>query len=459
MRTYLFGELLEVAEALESIQETLTYDQLFRMSDPKRFARSRNVKMPPMEMDTYQTDQHWVFAHYFNAKSTPGHSTTGLRHRGYVRFKKPKRSQAGKNTPLSQLPVEVDCMCPDYKYRWAWANKQKRAGHVGKNSLNQCLNQAPRITNPTGKPGLCKHILATRDFIYGLLSDFPEDVGPSTRLDILTRRATKRWLNFDAEMAQARERDAKIAAAKARRNVGLPPERQNRLPNKLDTAEPPPLPELPGAPGKTLKPVPVQPVKPPQAPKAPQPELAVPVGSRGRGFPPAPAKPAAKPAKKGAPGADIKGLTPGQFIGRRFMKTEGVVSSTNMKTLTLQEAKVAQTALRLVEEMGDEMSALSPEGEGEMPPAGPDMPIEPPVSDSAVGASTQDNVALGLLREIRDLIAQLAADEAAEGGEAPEIPEEEGPLKPGEGGEGDEFGEDEDFRPGKRPMPVTTGAE
>ena len=209
--------------------------------------------------------------------------------------------------------------------------------------------------------------------------------------------------------------------------------------------------DSPGQPAVTPTPAPGS------APPAPADVLekanAAPSGEAGA------AKPAAKPAKKGAPGADIKGLTPGQFIGRRFMKTEGVVSSTNMKTLTLQEAKVAQTALRLVEEMGDEMSALSPEGEGEMPPAGPDMPIEPPVSDSAVGASTQDNVALGLLREIRDLIAQLAADEAAEGGEAPEIPEEEGPLKPGEGGEGDEFGEDEDFRPGKRPMPVTTGAE
>ena len=39
--------------------------------------------------------------------------------------------------------------------------------------MNQCINRAPRITNPDNVPGLCKHILAARDYIYGMLAKFP----------------------------------------------------------------------------------------------------------------------------------------------------------------------------------------------------------------------------------------------------------------------------------------------
>lgn len=481
MTVLLFEDLLAATE-LEPLQEFLTYDELFKMSEPKRFQRSHHVHMPPMEIDQYQTPSHYIFAHYFNAKSDPGHSTTHLRHRGYVKFKKPRDKRA---TPLSKMQVEVDCECPDYKYRWAWANKQKRAGKIGANSLNQCDNRAPIHTNPRGKPGLCKHLLATKDYIYGLLSAFPKTMGPSDRLDKLTQHATKRWLNFDAEMAAAKERDARIAAAKARRNVGLPPEDQNELPNALAAVEPPAPPEMPEPPA-TAAPEPPQPPQPPRPPRGPRPPrapaapLATPPGKRGRGMPPAPApkaglkKPAYQPTPPGKRGrgfpaattkpkpaaGEIKGLTPGRFLGRRFLKTEGVDSMSNMKTaLTLQEAKPAKDAMRLLEGIEDEFGDMPPtEGEGDMPsPEGMDMPVEPPVSDSAVGASTEDNTALALLREIRDLIAALVGDEAEEGGEAPPIPEED-ELEPGEGADEGGLGGEEDFKPGKRPMPVPTGA-
>jgi intein/homing endonuclease len=45
--------------------------------------------------------------------------------------------------------------CPDYRYRWAWANKQRGSGRVGAQSFNQAWNKAPRITNPVGRPGAC----------------------------------------------------------------------------------------------------------------------------------------------------------------------------------------------------------------------------------------------------------------------------------------------------------------
>jgi hypothetical protein len=462
MRTMLFGELLEavgIEIPEELLQERLTYDQLFRMSEPKRFHRSLSVKMPPLDMQQYQTGNHWCFEYYFNAKGNP--STTGLRHRGYVRFKKPKKTHAGKNTPLSQLPVEVDCMCPDYRYRWAWANHQRDAGPIGKNSLNQCINRAPRKTNPKGVPGLCKHILATRDYIYGLLSGFPPWVGDTDRLDKLTKRATRRWLNFDQEMDKARERDARIAAAKARRNIGLPPEQQNRPIAAIPAEEPPDLPPDTGDETKPETPKPAKPARKSTATK--------------------PSKPTVKPEKKTPSITQPQGLPTDQFLNRRFMKVESVDSNettNSMKTLNLHEQKVITNARKLVEEMEDdfEKSPLGDESEGGLgdglngdglddigdmpPPSGADLPSEPPVSDTAVGANTADNIALTTLREIRDLLAQLVADEGGEGDEMLDLPPDDGSEEgPHDDEEGETSEEGEEFTPGKRPMPVSTGAE
>jgi hypothetical protein len=154
------------------LAERLTFDRLFRMSEPKRVIRSHKVKGPPLEIDSYQDAVYYAY----NFKSYP--STTGLRHRGYVKFLRPKH---GGQKPLQHLDCIVDCTCPDYRYRWAWSNKQRGASRVGAQSLNQALNRAPRRTNPTSKPGLCKHILAAREYIYGLLSSFPNDEPDTVR--------------------------------------------------------------------------------------------------------------------------------------------------------------------------------------------------------------------------------------------------------------------------------------
>jgi hypothetical protein len=471
MRSLTFQQLMEIVEPLEPLQEVLTFDQLFKMSEPKRGIRADHVHMPPLEMEQYQTPNHWVFAYFFNAKSDPGWSTTGLRHRGFIRFRKPKRGHKGENTPLALLPVEVDCMCPDYRYRWAWANHQKRAGPIGPSSLNQCIARAPRKTNPLGKPGLCKHILATREYIYGLLTGFPENVGPADRLDKLTRRATRRWLNLDAEIAAARERDAQIAAAKARRNIGVPPPHQGHLINHLEVEEPPPLPELPDVADQVQAPQPPQPPQPPQAPvpptvaaaHAPERRARTPLKSK----PKSKLKPKPKTKTKAQPPAAPPRRTflkQGRFSSGGSRELEGVDSMKNMKTLSLQENKrTIQEARRLINEIAgaglpDDDEGL-PDDTGAMPPpSGEDMPMEPPISDSAIGASTQDNVALGLLGEIRDLLAELVGQEGAEA-DVPPMPDEDLDAE----GLGDEEGpdreDDEDFQPGKRPMPVPSGVE
>ena len=221
--------------------------------------------------------------------------------------------------------------CPDFRYRFAWADKQRGAARIGVQSMNQCINRAPRKTNPGNVPGLCKHILATRDYIYGMLAKFPggePDTGE--KLAQLVQYANKRWANFDTLMAKAKDQEKWYAAVKQAANqgqagnidliydlyqrkggqfigvpAGVPPRGGPFGPAfNVPDEEPPPLPP-PVRPPRPPRPGPVLPAagkpttKPPTAPA-----LAVPPGQRGRGLPPAsppakvPAKPPVKPAAK-----------------------------------------------------------------------------------------------------------------------------------------------------------------
>jgi hypothetical protein len=467
---------------MRQLNEKLTFDQLFRMSDPKRVFRSFKVKGPPLEIDSYQDAVYYAF----NFKSNP--STTGLRHRGYVKFLRPKLDG---QKPLQHLNCVVDCTCPDFRYRWAWANKQRGASRVGAQSLNQAFNQAPRRTNPTSKPGLCKHVLAAREYIYGLLSSFPSDE-PDTadKLNKLTQFATNRWINMPAQMQAARDREARIAAARNQRNAGqrapmdIPPadpgeeEReagdeeayQNVLPPEIEDA--PELEQLPPPPTSFATKV-----RPPS--------------ERGRTLPTSPAKDRIQKSTAKGPVSKIgdraakagfnspaaynfarrQGL--GDSLGYAVTKNEtNAVVKTNghkdMNALTeaqriiseLEQDELASLRAAGQEDDQDSPEALPPAGDmgggdefsdggADLPPQGAgdmgagDMggdlpPSEPAMSDSAVGADSEGAVALMLLREIRDFVGQLASALAP----APEP--EAGAAGEGEAGGGEFGGEAED---------------
>jgi hypothetical protein len=486
------------------LAEKLTYDQLFRMSEPKRVIRSYKVKGPPLEINSYQDALYYAF----NFKSDP--STTGLRHRGFVKFFKPR---LGGQKPLQHIDCLVDCTCPDYKYMWAWANKQRGSSLVGVQSMNQCLNRAPRKTNPTSKPGLCKHILAARSYIYGLLSSFPSDQpDDGAKLDKLTRFGQGRWRNFQDQVNAAKERERRIQAARQARNVGAEP-----YPNLDDpeAIEPPPLPPV-EEPDADLVPLEAPPsyaasIKPPSA--------------RGRTLPVSPTAPEQPkksirrlkkkapqtPPNKAAERAAKAGFdTPAEYEFRRrqglgdSLEITHVVNAngkTNMTNNILTESltflrEMEDDELRMQREPGggaavDELDA--PPGDefggggagggefGEAPggPGGPggetpvDMgtggPIDldlPPSGagpgDAALGADTEGETALSLLRDIRNSLQQLASSEVpapeagvedmtgvppggpGEGEEEIDIPVEEPPGEEGgeEGGD-DEGGEEE----------------
>lgn len=439
-----------------SLFERLTFDRLFRISEPKRVYRSFTVRGPPLEIDSYQDTVYYIF----NFKANP--STTGLRHRGYVKFFKPKNKNP-KNVPLQHLECLVDCECPDFRYRWAWANKQRQSSVVGAGSLNQAWNKAPKITNPHGKPGLCKHILATRAYIYGLLSSFPGDeLDTASKLDRITKHATKRWTDYAGAMQAAKDREQEIRQRRQQRNLGqLPvappappvPVRQGPQPPAIDAPARMPAADKPKATTdlKKAKPAPlpkgaVPPKKPSPGATPPMP-LAVPPGQRGRGFPPA-AKPKPKAkAKRVIGNRMVKPMKPGAYgwirpaeahlcVPIRDLILESVVNANGDNMSNINEA------IKLVEEMEvDELDHLG----SEAPPAdmgGPEVggetlePSEPPMSDSAIGADTEGETALSLLRSMKTSLEQIAAAVAPVEGMPPGAEGEMGGMGGGMGAPG-----------------------
>jgi hypothetical protein len=152
----------------------MTFDQLFAFSEPKRVLRSKTVRGPNLGIDSWNQGMRYRF----NFKAYP--STEHRRHKGYIEFKKPE----DPDTPLEQCACVIDCDCKDFRYTWAWANTQRDASRIGDQSMNQCIDQAPRIKNPQAVPGLCKHLIALRNFLYGQDSRFPPTDDPQDPGDL-----------------------------------------------------------------------------------------------------------------------------------------------------------------------------------------------------------------------------------------------------------------------------------
>jgi hypothetical protein len=199
-------------ESVQYLEERMSFRQLMNYSEPKRVIRSLTVHGPPLNIRAVEDGMYYLF----NFKSSP--STTGLRHKGFVKFIKPKQRK-----PLMDLDCLVDCTCPDFRYRWAWVDKQKGASRIGPKSMNQCINRAPHITNPAGMPGLCKHILALRNWIDNSLdiitSDSPDD---GSALSRLVSYAQHRHANEPELMALAKARDYKTLLARLNKREGKP---------------------------------------------------------------------------------------------------------------------------------------------------------------------------------------------------------------------------------------------
>jgi hypothetical protein len=263
-------------------------------------------------------------------------------------------------------------------------------------------------------------VLAARQYIYGMLSTFPGEL-PDTaeKLDKLTKYAQTRWTDFPGQMQAAKEREAEMRRRQRLRNVvgpvlpppEVPTERPDTIAGRTEVPDPtkstgaftgvkpPPLPKAAAKPPVPVKPV--VPAKPGKQPKRRQNQKPLPHG--------------AYPMIDTLNGESFK-----NFLLECVVNANGDSMST-----TLNEA------IKLVEEMeADELTA-SPAA---APLDEPMEPMEPPVSDSAVGADTEEDTALGLLRQMRDSLLQLATALAPE--ETPEEMAGEEAAADAEGGGG-----------------------
>jgi hypothetical protein len=207
--------------------EKLSFDQLFSMTEPRRVLRSKTVRGPALDVDATKDGVYY----HFNFKSFP--STTGKRHRGYIKFFKPK-----KQTPLEKIACLVDCDCEDYRYRWAWTNKQRGSSVVGSKSLNQATNRAPKITNPRGKSGLCKHLAALSNFIYGEFETFDGQADASERLDKVVQAVQSRGgkINQDAQQGDAKKAEPPKKPADQKKDSG--PAKDAKVPDRSTKVKP-----------------------------------------------------------------------------------------------------------------------------------------------------------------------------------------------------------------------------
>ena len=214
-----------------SLAEDMSFRQLMNYSDPKRVVRSLTVHGPPLDIRAFEDSMYYLF----NFKSSP--SMTGLRHKGYIKFLKPD-----KRKPLMDVKCVVDCTCPDFRYRWAWADKQRHASKVGPGSMNQALNRAPHITNPSARPGMCKHLLALRNWLdnsLDVLTSETEDDGSA--LKRLVAYAQHRHQNEPDIMAAAKAKDYKSLLAMLRKREGKPgalDKAAGKIPGKDDAIKP-----------------------------------------------------------------------------------------------------------------------------------------------------------------------------------------------------------------------------
>ena len=138
------------------LTERMSFKDLYNASDPARIGRADNVRARPIRVMSMSKRETWTFRY----KSYP--STTGNPWHGYIQFFK---KDAAEKENAADLDCIVDCDCPDYRYRWAYANTQQGASRIGRRSWNQCKNAPPNKTNPGQEPGLCKHLISLGKYL------------------------------------------------------------------------------------------------------------------------------------------------------------------------------------------------------------------------------------------------------------------------------------------------------
>lgn len=177
----LFTNMISFKDIMKKVlTERMSFKDLLRYSDSDRIDRSRDVNTKSLKVTSMDGRETWIFSY----KSSP--STTGQRWQGYIKFFKEDVSEKDR---AEDLDCMVDCSCPDFRYRWAYADTKQDASVIGNDSLNKCINSPPRQTNPEQSPGMCKHLIALGEYLKtNVDSDAPDpedekDINPPVAIN------------------------------------------------------------------------------------------------------------------------------------------------------------------------------------------------------------------------------------------------------------------------------------
>jgi hypothetical protein len=156
--------LYKIASSL--LTEKMSFKDLLNYVNQARKDKAKKMSVSSLTGTATSTSENWNFSY----KSDMSHSTTGKRFQGRITYENSDVAKSS-NASADDIFCSVDCQCPDYKYRWAYANNNKDAGPMGNDSLNQCNGNRPIQTNPYLTPGLCKHLVSLHDYLKTKLEE------------------------------------------------------------------------------------------------------------------------------------------------------------------------------------------------------------------------------------------------------------------------------------------------
>ena len=160
-------KLMEILRNPSLLFEKMSFKQLLSRTDGGRIDRGSRMRVRSLAGTANEDEEQWNFGY----KSDRDHITTMGPHEGRISFEKDAYVKYKGKRSMDDVMCKVDCSCPDYKYRWAYANAAQEAGEMGNDSLNQCNGNPPNKTNPRRKPSLCKHLVALKDYLRTKLQE------------------------------------------------------------------------------------------------------------------------------------------------------------------------------------------------------------------------------------------------------------------------------------------------
>lgn len=165
------------------LSEVMTYAQLFSQTDGMRRNKGGRMRVRSLAGSASEDSEQWNFGY----KSGLDHITTNGPHEGRISFDKDAYMRNKGKRSMNDVECKVDCSCPDYMYRWAYANYYRDAGSLGKGSLNLNNGSVPIKTNPKLKPSLCKHLVALSQYLKTKLDESEYDEMKDKLSDVVNK--------------------------------------------------------------------------------------------------------------------------------------------------------------------------------------------------------------------------------------------------------------------------------